>query len=146
MKRPTIRQRVINYALRHPLGFIDEDLHRMDPDAPESSIRKRRTELTDEGVILSCGDERQLNSKGQSCTVWRHRNHVLNPPPLRARVKKPSKLDELRSENAMLRAQAEQAAEQERAKVVSWFRRDQTQNRWIALKVAAMIERGEHLR
>ena len=51
-RRVTIRQRVEDYAKRHPTGFLDEDLLRMDPDAPESSFRKRRTELSEENIIL----------------------------------------------------------------------------------------------
>lgn len=105
-RRRTIRQRVEEYALRCPLGFIDENLLLLDPLAPESSFRKRRTELADENIIIDTGETWQ-NSKRQDCIVWRHRDHVLDPPPLKPREQKPSRFESLQKENARLRAEVD---------------------------------------
>ena len=86
VKRPTIRSKVLAFAEQDGDGFIDEELRTIDPDAPESSLRKRRTELTDDGYILDSGTERK-NSKGQDCTVWIHRKFHPAPPPVRPKVK-----------------------------------------------------------
>lgn len=99
----TLRQRVEDFARRCPHGFIDEEAGMLDPAAPESSLRKRRTELADENIVLSTGETRR-NSKGQDCIVWRHRDHVHNPPPQRVREKKQSRFGELQERNARLRA------------------------------------------
>lgn len=80
-KRPTYRSRVLAFAEAKPEGFIDHDLREIDPDAPESSLRKRRTELTDDGLIVATNSER-LNRNGQPATVYVHRKFHPAPPPI----------------------------------------------------------------
>lgn len=83
VQRKTIRSIVLTFAEGMSNGFIDEQVFALNPDAPESSYRKRRSELTEEGFILDTGTERK-NSKGQDCTVWIHRKFHPAPPPLLA--------------------------------------------------------------
>lgn len=104
----TIRQRVEDFARRLPHGFIDEEVGMLKPDAPESSFRKRRTELADENIILDSGETRR-NRKAQECIVWRHRMHMENPPPIKPREAKPSRFTALQEENAKLRAELAEA-------------------------------------
>ena len=118
-RKPTLRQIVLDYAARLPLGFIDENLLLMRPDLPESSLRKRRTELTEENIILASTEARR-NSKGQDCIVWRHRDHVLNPPPIKPREVKPSRFDELRGRNAKLEAALRSAIKVAEEARVEW--------------------------
>lgn len=140
----TLRQRVEDFARRCHYGFIDADLLLLDPDAPESSLRKRRTELADENRIIA-SEETRKNDKGQDCIVWYAREHVSNPPPLRAREKKPSRFAALQESNARLRAEVDA----ERAATVT-FLRDKAEaaesiGRHSGLIAAAdSIERGEH--
>lgn len=71
--RGTIARRVLEHAASDDvsgLGFIDDDLKALYPDAPESSYRKRRTELAAAGYLSSAGDQRK-NRKGQRELVWR---------------------------------------------------------------------------
>ncbi len=87
---PTIRAEVLRYAeVAGPPGFIDDDLVRAHPDNPESSYRKRRSELTEECWILDSG-RRRLNRDGNECVVWVHRDFVLQPPAVRQPQKKPA--------------------------------------------------------
>lgn len=79
-RKPTIRARVLRYAENTPDGFTDEDLRRINPDAPESSIRKRRTELSNDFIILKTDRER-MNGNGSMVAVWVHRKFHPNPPP-----------------------------------------------------------------
>lgn len=78
-RKGTIRTRVLLFAENRPHGFIDEDLRRLDPDSPESSFRKRRSELTDDCVILDSGLTR-MNSQCSLSKVWVHRKFHPNPP------------------------------------------------------------------
>lgn len=81
--RLTIRDRVLSFAADRP-EFIDEDLVDAFPDAPESSYRKRRTELTEEGWIVD--SERTRNNRdGNAEIVWVYRSKHPSPPPLRSR-------------------------------------------------------------
>lgn len=78
---PTIRKQVWDFAQgRGPEGFIDEDLVLKWPDAPESSYRKRRCELTESNYILDSGRTRR-NRAGMDCIVWVARVFVPNAPP-----------------------------------------------------------------
>lgn len=79
----TIREQVLAFALAHG-GFIDDELAAAHPDSPESSFRKRRTELAEEGWIVDTGETRR-NRQGNECVIWVHRDRHPNPPPLRGR-------------------------------------------------------------
>ena len=86
VKRLTIRARVLCYAENTPRGFIDEQLHELSPSSPESSFRKRRSELSDECIILDTGRTR-ANSHGDQCVIWCHRKFHPNPPPIVVKAK-----------------------------------------------------------
>ena len=75
----TIKGRVLRFAHeRGAEGFIDADLLAAFPDSPESSHRKRRTELTSEGLILDSGQTRE-NGHGNAEVVWVHREFHVGP-------------------------------------------------------------------
>lgn len=82
---PTIRNRVLSYALERPEGFTDEELiaalEPNDRKVAERSIRPRRTELANERWLLPVGERQE---DGNACTVWIHRDHHPNPPPVQA--------------------------------------------------------------
>lgn len=86
VKRKTIRAIVLEFAEGRPQGFIDDDVRAIRPDAPESSMRKRRTELSDDGYILDTGTTR-TNAKGSQSIVWIHRRFHPAPPPIKVKVK-----------------------------------------------------------
>lgn len=100
-RKITIRQRVEDFAKLCSYGFIDESLLALDTSAPESSFRKRRTELCEENIIIASEQTRQ-NSKGQDCTVFYHRDHMIDPPPIKPRVQKPSRFEALQIRIAKL--------------------------------------------
>lgn len=81
VKVPTIRARVLAFAENTPQGFIDEELLALSPGSPESSFRKRRTELSDDCVIVDTGTERPKKN-GQMAKVWVHRKFHPAPPPI----------------------------------------------------------------
>lgn len=82
VRRITLREQVIHYATSYgSLGFTDDDLKVNWPSKPESSLRKRRTELAQENVILDTGATRK-NSHGQDEKVWVHRDFHPSPPPI----------------------------------------------------------------
>jgi len=56
-----------------PAGLIDDDLVLAFPDAPESSFRKRRSELHQEGVLVDSG-RRRRNRHGNEEIIWVHRD------------------------------------------------------------------------
>lgn len=102
VKRQTIRARVLAFAESMPGGFIDEQVQQLELGRPESSFRKRRTELTDDGYILDSGVERK-NSKGQDCTVWIHRKFHPAPPPIKVKVRGTrAQAMQRRKENALM--------------------------------------------
>jgi hypothetical protein len=78
--RLSLRDKVLSFAADHA-DFIDEDLVHAFPDAPESSYRKRRSELTEEGWIVDSG-RRRKNGDGNDMIVWVYRSRHPNPPPL----------------------------------------------------------------
>lgn len=86
---PTIRLQVKNYAHEH-FEFTDDELVHAFPDSPESSYRKRRSELTEQGWIVDTG-KRRANGDGNLCIVWQHRDHHPDPPPLKTKSGKASK-------------------------------------------------------
>lgn len=95
VKRVTLRQLVEEMALDvGGRGFIDDDLKRCWPDTPESSVRKRRSEMAEENLILETGHTR-LNRQGQSEKVWMHRQFHHNPPPIVERAQKLSRADQI---------------------------------------------------
>jgi hypothetical protein len=61
---------VLAFARRYgPMGITDDDLKAGFPDAPESSYRKRRTELAQRGYLVDSGRTR-TNRHGREETVW----------------------------------------------------------------------------
>jgi hypothetical protein len=75
----TIKARVLRFAKEAGAdGFIDADLLAKFPDSPESSHRKRRTELTTEGLIVDSGRTR-TNDHGNAEVVWLHREFHHGP-------------------------------------------------------------------
>lgn len=88
--RVTVRQLVNEFALRARNGFTDEAMQKMRPDWSESTARKRRTEMTEENIILDSGRE-QINDNGNSMAVWIHRSFHPNPPPVAPRKAKPTR-------------------------------------------------------
>lgn len=66
-----IKLRVWEFALRRGnYGLTDGELKLAFPNAPESSYRKRRTELTKEGRLVDSG-QRRRNIHGREEIVWR---------------------------------------------------------------------------
>lgn len=93
----TIREEVLAFAMeRGSTGFVDDDLVRTfcrgEEKRPESSYRKRRSELAQEGWIIDVGEQR-TNGFGNNEIVWRHRGFVEAPPPLRTRDPKERRKD-----------------------------------------------------
>lgn len=85
VRKFTLRETVEQYArdvMRE--GFIDDDLKAAWPGKPESSLRKRRTELAQENRILDTGLTR-TNRFGHEEIVWVHRNYHPSPPPMQER-------------------------------------------------------------
>lgn len=160
-RKSTIRELVIMYAESKAQGFTDDDLReafRRGPDGkerPESSYRKRRTELTEERIILPLADH-EKNRAGNEAYLWIHRDFVLMPPPIRARQQKPSRFALLQEENARLKVELSTATRAERAAVVAWLRDPHRRSvptmdaRWSAAynacldNAAEKFERGEH--
>jgi hypothetical protein len=58
------------YQRRGSYGATDDELKLAFPDAPESSYRKRRTELAQRGLLGDCGETRP-NRRGRQEIVWR---------------------------------------------------------------------------
>lgn len=95
VKRVTIRERVLNIARdAGTVGITDDELKAAHPDSPESSIRKRRTELAQENYLLETARTRR-NRHGQMERVWMHRDWHLDPPPIVEREKVESKDDQI---------------------------------------------------
>lgn len=80
--RKTCREIVIEFALAAgPSGFIDDDLKAAWPDMAESTLRKRRTDMTVENRIIETGRTR-TNRNNREERVWVHRQFHHNPPPI----------------------------------------------------------------
>jgi hypothetical protein len=78
-EQDTIKAQVLRFAKdKGADGFIDDDLKAAFPDAPESSYRKRRTELTSDGLILDSGQTRQNRDRNAE-VVWQHREFHVGP-------------------------------------------------------------------
>lgn len=102
-RKPTIREQVIEFYLKHPNGATDDMLRCSFPHAPESSYRKRRTELTQDNILLPTHAE-DKNTNDQWARVFIHRDFVRNPPPIKPRAQAPSRFAQLQEENARLKA------------------------------------------
>jgi hypothetical protein len=95
-KQGTIRAKVEQYSIeRAAYGFIDDDLReRFGLHHPESSFRKRRTELAQDGVILNSGQSRP-NRNGDQATVWVHKDYAsptatpVDGPRRREKIERP---------------------------------------------------------
>lgn len=132
----TLKAIVLQFAKdAGPAGFIDESLaDEIDPTRPESSFRKRRTELAAMNWILDTGLTRR-NSHGQESKVWVHREHFFGfIPPLVSAPKK-RKL----------------SAADERAKIVAYIEKCSRQygpgmQGQSLQAVASDIKRGDHLK
>ncbi len=102
VRRFTLRERVIEHArLTKNYGFTDDELKADHPQHPESSFRKRRTELAQENRIVETGALR-ANRFGQAEKVWVHRDFHPSPPPIveRDTTPKQSKLARLEAQLA----------------------------------------------
>lgn len=92
VKRVTLRELALRFARdAGPGGFTDGELKSAYPEAPESSVRKRRTELAAENWLLDTGRTR-TNEHGQEEKVWILRDFQRGiAPPLLEPEPKPSK-------------------------------------------------------
>lgn len=122
--RETLKQIVLRFAKdAGPGGFTDSDLVNFDPGKAESSLRKRRTELTEKNWIVSAGFTRP-NDRYQSEMVWLHRDFADSPPPLVEAPKRAKKV----------------SAEEERAAIVAYL------NDCGLSMVANRVAQGAHLK
>lgn len=161
-KKLTVRQRVETFARFRPHGFIDSDLLEFARDLhialrekapPESTYRKRRTELTQENRIIADTEQRK-NDHEQAATVYYHRDHVQNPPPITERPKA-AKHEALREEIARLKAEVlavaesaevrvgearEHGAREERNQVIAYLRHKMHEGERMKLKVGTLRE------
>jgi hypothetical protein len=81
--RNTLKAQVIAFTRESgPYGVIDEELHAIDPTRPESSFRKRRTELAQKNILIEKPGHTRKNRHGEDCKVFIHRDHAFNPPPI----------------------------------------------------------------
>jgi hypothetical protein len=88
-----IRDQVLRFAIqRAEFGFIDDELKTAFPDAPESSYRKRRSELSEERLLVDT-TKRRRNSHGNEEIVWIHRQFASQPAPVQER-QSPTQRDE----------------------------------------------------
>lgn len=95
VKRVTLRELVLRHAAAaEARGITDDDLKAAWPEKPESSVRKRRTELAQENRLIETAYVR-TNRQGQEERVWVHRDFHHNPPPIREREKVVSKSDQI---------------------------------------------------
>lgn len=104
VRRFTLREQVMEFArasLAH--GFTDDDLKAAQPDRPESSLRKRRTELAQENRLLENGFTRK-NRFGQDEKVFVHRDYHPSPPPIIERDTTPKQSKLARAEAALAEA------------------------------------------
>lgn len=78
----TARSKVETYAKqRGAKGFTDAQMsHDLGDDG--STLRSRRSELTDALVILDSGRTDRFQDSERERIVWVHRDFVPNPPPL----------------------------------------------------------------
>lgn len=150
-RKMLVRERVETFARFRPHGFTDYELFEFardlavalgEPVPPESTARKRRTELCEERRIIA-SEETRLNDHDSPVTVYFHRDHILNPPPLKAQERKPSKFEALQNEIARLKAGIEEARDAERAAVVFYIR-DQAPSLPSMKRLANCIEIGMH--
>jgi hypothetical protein len=127
--RPKLKARVLQFASdAGPAGFTDEELVLFDPKAPESSLRKRRTELTERNWIIDGGFTRR-NRHGEQMKVWVHRKFVADPPMIL-------------SDADVKAAKARWTAEDERAAVAAYLRNQTVPLSALADEIAA----GDHLK
>ena len=95
VRRRTCEERVTEIAHKAASrGFIDDDLKAAWPDLPESSLRKRRTTMTQQNVIIDTG-RTPGNRFGQQEKVWAHRDYVYSPPPVVELEPNVSKADQI---------------------------------------------------
>jgi hypothetical protein len=103
VRRVTLRQCVLDIAERAGrVGVTDDELKIAHPDTPESSVRKRRTELAQENVLLDTGRTR-LNRHGQAEAVWVLRDFHPCPPPVLNRTQAMSKDNQIATLQARVR-------------------------------------------
>jgi hypothetical protein len=115
VRKVTLRQQVIDFAMNCLNGFTDSDLKDAFPWTPESSMRKRRTELAQENIVLDSGRTR-LNRHGHEEIVWQHRYTHPCPPDVVTReyregpsakiARLEAEVRALKAENERLRATA----------------------------------------
>ena len=67
----TIQAKVLWWAKEvYPRGFPDAELEQAFPEYGPSTVRTRRRELVDAGLIEDSGF-RVVNKKGRTCIIWR---------------------------------------------------------------------------
>lgn len=104
VRRVPIREYVLDYAKSMMArGFTDEELLASKPAQPESSLRTRRNELTQENYLVDSGHT-QTNRRGQEMIVWVHRDFHPSPPPIVERVVPESPRAEIARLKALLDA------------------------------------------
>jgi uncharacterized protein YwgA len=86
--RTKLQERIYQVFLRTPDGLTDEEL-RFHPefaadDYAESTVRKRRTELEQRGLLVDTGVTR-INRSGMAMTVWGLAKQ--QPPPIVRRLR-----------------------------------------------------------
>lgn len=97
----TIRAQVLAFAAEAGrTGFTDDDLVARWAENPESSFRKRRSELTQEGWLVDSG-RRLRNRAGNEEVVWLHRTCAASPPAVVARAK-PAGPDPVKAEARLM--------------------------------------------
>jgi hypothetical protein len=78
-KRSALQREIERWALLKPKGFTDWDLPKVWPAIPPSSLRTRRHELTEMGILVDTG--KRLGAPGprnarREAIMWAHRIFV----------------------------------------------------------------------
>ena len=77
-----IQRQVEQYAKSKLSGFLDVDLVAAFPDMGPSTLRTRRSELSDRNIILDSGKRQKPDGASSPHTVWIHRDYVAGAPPV----------------------------------------------------------------
>lgn len=121
----SVRDQVIDFAKRAgEQGFTDGQIVALGDDWFEGdrTYRPRRTELTDENIILDSG-RRVENERGNPVVVWVHRDFCPDAPPIReaGESREPKRAAKPKSEGREMAVQLGQFAKQMKAEGRTWF-------------------------